>query len=243
MDYTVGQLAKLSGVTVRALHHYEKLGLLPPSGRSASGYRRYSEQDVLRLHRILVCRQMGVHLKDIAPYLGPGAPPLQALLAQQAAAIQAELDRLQRVLSMLKRISAVAGHEDDHSLTNQLLELMSTMTSLQEHYTAEELDQLHILRDAISPDERAKMKTELADLLRHFAEAESRGTSPSHESINELARRWVALGRMAASSSQIRTKTRALIENEPKVQRATGITPSLKIYIDNAVAAVSEAAC
>uniref|UniRef100_UPI0013D38749 MerR family DNA-binding transcriptional regulator n=1 Tax=Raoultella planticola TaxID=575 RepID=UPI0013D38749 len=49
-DYTVGELAKRAGLTVRTLHHYEELGLLNPSGRSDAGYRRYSEADVLRLH-------------------------------------------------------------------------------------------------------------------------------------------------------------------------------------------------
>ncbi len=62
--YTVGQLAKLAGVTVRALHHYEDEGLLHPT-RTANGYRRYGADDVARLQQILLLRSCGLALGDI----------------------------------------------------------------------------------------------------------------------------------------------------------------------------------
>ena len=58
-SYTVGSLAKLAGVTVRALHHYEDEGLLHPE-RTASGYRRYGAADVERLQQILLLRSCGL---------------------------------------------------------------------------------------------------------------------------------------------------------------------------------------
>lgn len=242
MNYTIGQLAKLSGVTVRALRHYEKRGLPPASGRTESGYRRYTDRDVLRLHRIVACRQMGVHLKDIAPYLQPDAPPLQTLLTQQAAAVEAELERLRRLLSILQRIAAVAQNDAEHTLSDELLRLMNAMQSIQQHYTAEELGQLHALRDTLTPAALLDAKTELADLLQQFGRAQSLGIEPANSSVTGLARRWIELGRLAAAAGPLRAKTRSLIDNEPDVQRATGITPNLKAYIDEAVAAVRSAA-
>lgn len=58
-SYTVGSLAKLAGVTVRALHHYEDEGLLHPE-RTASGYRHYGAADVERLQQILLLRSCGL---------------------------------------------------------------------------------------------------------------------------------------------------------------------------------------
>jgi DNA-binding transcriptional MerR regulator len=69
MRYTVGELAKLTGVTVRALHHYDEIGLVRPSRRSAAGYREYDEADVLRLQQVLVYRELGLPLDDIATVL------------------------------------------------------------------------------------------------------------------------------------------------------------------------------
>ncbi len=77
MDYTVGELAKKAGLTVRTLHHYEQLGLLVPSGRSEAGYRLYSAADVRRLHRVVAYRQSGLALKDIAALLQTDSPPLR----------------------------------------------------------------------------------------------------------------------------------------------------------------------
>ena len=68
----VGELARRAGLTVRTLHHYDEIGLLQPSGRSASGYRLYSQADVQRLHAIQTLRHLGLALADIAGLLADG---------------------------------------------------------------------------------------------------------------------------------------------------------------------------
>ena len=67
VSYSVGQLAALAGVTIRTLHHYDEVGLLSPSGRSAAGYRIYEESDLERLQQILLYRGFGFTLQEIAP--------------------------------------------------------------------------------------------------------------------------------------------------------------------------------
>jgi MerR family transcriptional regulator, thiopeptide resistance regulator len=67
--YSVGDLARLSGVTVRTLHHYDRIGLLVPSGRSAAGYREYSTDDAERLGQILAYRACGLELAEIGSLL------------------------------------------------------------------------------------------------------------------------------------------------------------------------------
>jgi DNA-binding transcriptional MerR regulator len=66
MAFTVGELAKLTGVTVRTLHHYDEVGLVCPSQRTAAGYRLYDDADVLRLHQVLLLREVGLPLEEIA---------------------------------------------------------------------------------------------------------------------------------------------------------------------------------
>ena len=74
-EYTVGAVARLAGVSVRSLHHYDQIGLLSPSGRSAAGYRIYSLGDLKRLQQILFYRALGFPLGDIAEILAdPGQP-------------------------------------------------------------------------------------------------------------------------------------------------------------------------
>jgi DNA-binding transcriptional MerR regulator len=78
--YTVRQLAELAGVSVRTLHHYDAIGLLQPSSRSAAGYRLYEQDDLLRLQQILFFRELDFPLEDIRRILDhPGFDRVQAL--------------------------------------------------------------------------------------------------------------------------------------------------------------------
>lgn len=68
-EFTVGDVARLSGVSVRTLHHYDLIGLLTPGARSASGYRLYSDADLGRLRQVLFYRELEFGLDEIAQIL------------------------------------------------------------------------------------------------------------------------------------------------------------------------------
>lgn len=79
-------LARLSGVSIRTLHHYDEVGLLTPKQRSAGGYRLYTEDDLLRLQQILVGRELGLSLEEIGRSLDdPRFDRKKTLLAQREA--------------------------------------------------------------------------------------------------------------------------------------------------------------
>ena len=61
--FQVKEVAEIAGVSVRALHHYDAIGLLVPKLRSGSGYRLYDEDDLLRLQQILINRELGLPLE------------------------------------------------------------------------------------------------------------------------------------------------------------------------------------
>jgi MerR family transcriptional regulator, thiopeptide resistance regulator len=81
---TVGAAARLAKVSVRTLHHYDEIGLLHPSERSAAGYRRYGASDLERLQLILFYRELGFGLADIGRIMrDPKFDRRAALLAQR----------------------------------------------------------------------------------------------------------------------------------------------------------------
>ncbi len=107
--YLVKQLAELAGISVRALHHYDELGLLSPRGRTDAGYRLYDDQDVLRLQQILIGRALGLSLERIRRSLDdPGFDRKRALVEQRAELekraqqTQAMLHAIDRALSLLE---------------------------------------------------------------------------------------------------------------------------------------------
>jgi DNA-binding transcriptional MerR regulator len=103
MPYTVGRVAALAKVSVRTLHHYDALGLLRPSGRSEAGYRLYSDGDLERLQQVLLYRELGLPLDDIARLMNdPGFDRLEALVAQRAQVL-AKLRRNKALLATIDK--------------------------------------------------------------------------------------------------------------------------------------------
>ncbi len=96
---TVGAAAALVGVSVRTLHHWDQIGLVRPSGRSAAEYRLYAPGDITRIHRVLVYRETGLSLAEVAAILDDPAADEQAHLQRQRAALQARIARLYEMVS------------------------------------------------------------------------------------------------------------------------------------------------
>jgi DNA-binding transcriptional MerR regulator len=99
---TVGDVARLAGVTVRTLHHYDRIGLVSPSGRTPGGYRLYGEGDLDRLHAVLAYRELGFALEDVAALLDGGAEPL-AHLRRQHGLVRSRIEQLHRLLAGLEK--------------------------------------------------------------------------------------------------------------------------------------------
>jgi DNA-binding transcriptional MerR regulator len=102
-QYQVKEVAELSGLSIRALHHYDAIGLLVPSSRTAAGYRLYTEDDLLRLQQILIGRELGLSLEEIRRSLDdPGFDRRRALLEQRVALTR----RAAQTSEMLRAIDA-----------------------------------------------------------------------------------------------------------------------------------------
>ncbi len=100
--WTVGRLADLTGVTVRTLHHYDAIGLLRPSDRSAAGYRLYGSADLERLQQIVLYRRLELPLEEIAELLDSGTSPVEHLRRQRDAVI-ARRDELDELVGAIDR--------------------------------------------------------------------------------------------------------------------------------------------
>jgi DNA-binding transcriptional MerR regulator len=115
---TVGRVAELAGVTVRTLHHYDEMGLVRPSARTAAGYRAYSARDVERLREVLAYRRQGFGLREIADLVDdPATDPvahlhrLRGLLLEQRDRADATVTAIDRELNARAKGTAVTPQE------------------------------------------------------------------------------------------------------------------------------------
>lgn len=106
---TVGIAAARVGVTVGTLHHWDRIGLAGPSGRSSGGYRLYLPGDVERLRRVLAYREAGLSLEEIGDVLDAGSSEVEAVLRKRRAQLAAEMEDLRRLDERLARLAD--GHE------------------------------------------------------------------------------------------------------------------------------------
>ncbi|XNY99895.1 MerR family transcriptional regulator [Micrococcus luteus] len=105
---TVGEVAELTGVTVRTLHHYDRLGLVRPA-RTAAGYRLYGPDDVARLQEVVAYRRLGFGLDEIP---GPTTDRRRALERQHEYVV-GRIDELQRMRRALERALADVDEDED----------------------------------------------------------------------------------------------------------------------------------
>jgi DNA-binding transcriptional MerR regulator len=101
--YPIGKVAALAHVSVRTLHHYDDVGLLRPSGRTAAGHRRYDRADLQRLQTILFYRELDFGLDEIATMLTDPGTGTDAHLRKQHALVRARMERDERLLRAIEK--------------------------------------------------------------------------------------------------------------------------------------------
>jgi DNA-binding transcriptional MerR regulator len=100
---TVGRLAELAGVTVRTLHHYDEIGLVRPSQRSAAGYRAYGPADVERLRQVLVYRRLGFGLREVAELVTDPSADAVAHLRRQRMLLVAQREHMDALVAAIDK--------------------------------------------------------------------------------------------------------------------------------------------
>lgn len=129
--YTVGEVADLSGVSVRTLHHYHEVGLLIPTVRSAAGYRLYSPDDLRRLRQILLYRELDFRLEEIAEMLASPDAGTDDHLRRQHALLRARQERTAALIGAIE--SEIEARKMGMALTpEEQLEIFGT-DKLDEH--------------------------------------------------------------------------------------------------------------
>lgn len=102
--HTVGVVARLIGVSVRTLRHYDKIDLVTPSEPTINGYRSYSSADVERLHRVLMYRELGFSLEEIATLLDDPDVDALAHLRRQRQLLSDRIDRLHQMEAAVEKM-------------------------------------------------------------------------------------------------------------------------------------------
>ncbi|MFF7938489.1 MerR family transcriptional regulator [Nocardia gamkensis] len=192
---TVGQVSKRLGVTVRALHHWDEIGLARPSLRTVAGYRLYTAGDLERLNRIVVYRELGLGLDDIRAILDGSTADVPGALRAQRTQVAERIDRLQQLGAGLDRM--IDAHDRGLLLTaEQQAAIFGPQwnpdwpAQARQRYGDTEQWQQYAERSASrGPEEWQDIADAIADLDRAFKDAMDAGVVPGSPEANRLVER------------------------------------------------------
>lgn len=171
MAHTVGKVAELAGVTVRTLHHYDEIGLLSPSERTHSGYRRYADDDLERLQQILYYRELGFSLEEIATILADPQSDATAHLRRQHELLTVRIKRMQEMVTAIE--FAMEARKVGINLTPE--ERFEVFGDFNPDDHAQEAEQRWGGTDAYQESARRTARYTKQDWLRHKEENEDWG--------------------------------------------------------------------
>lgn len=238
--WTVGEVAKRTGLSVRTLHHYDAIGLLSPAQRSDAGYRLYATSDLARLQQIGSLRQLGFTLEEVRSILDrPDPSPLDVIrlhlcrLVDQMAAQQQLYERLSILADRLTGAEEVSARE-----FMETIEVMMMVENVEKYYTPEQLAELHQRQERIGPERLRQVETEWPALIAQVRVEMEQGTNPHDERVQALGRRWKALiAEFTGGNPGIERSLQTMYASEPSVRERTGIDQQLQSYIAAVLAA------
>ena len=216
--WKVGELAKQTGLTVRTLHHYDQIGLLSPSHRTAAGHRLYVEDDVARLQQVASLRNLGFPLDDIRGVLNERRmSPLQ-IVQLHADRLREQVRTQQRLVERLDALAAGLQQAEQPS-ADQLIQTIEEITMFEKYYTPEQMDYLAQRREQVGEARIKEVEAEWPALMAQVQAELDRGTDPCDPRVQELARRWKGLvEEFTGGNEGVRQSLGNLYQNEENVR-------------------------
>ncbi len=196
--YRVQTFAELAGVTVRTLHHYDRLALLRPA-RTASGYRMYGGPDLERLEQIVALKFLGIPLKQIKAVLDRDARALPDVLRAQRRALEEKRRRLDRAIGAIAdaEASIQPGRPAEAAVLKRIIEVIEMndhAEDMKQYYSDEAWAELTRRREEMTARMRAIAEEGTRKWQALFKDVEAAlDEDPAGPAAQALLDRWQAL--------------------------------------------------
>jgi MerR family transcriptional regulator, thiopeptide resistance regulator len=242
--YKVQEFAELAGVTVRALHHYDRVGLLKPTSRTGSSYRLYSEADLARLEQIVVLKFLGMPLREIRDLLSDESSLEVALCRQQKVLAEKRRNLEQAIMAIrnAERSLQSEGRPDWKLFKRviQEIEMQNTTDWSKRYYSDEAKSKIDERAKLWSPELQEQVTKDWDQL---FADIKaSLGQDPASPKAQELAARWKTLvSAFTGGDAEVKKGLNAMYadrDNWPAEQKErVAMPPEIWNFIQKAFAA------
>lgn len=232
MPLRIGELSKRAGVTIRALRHYDEIGLLSPSARSEGGFRLYGREDVGKLYRIQALIRLNLPLSEIRQVLAAGGADFPDIVEKQIVFLNNQITRAVGLRDHLYELQSRLRQSEALTM-NDWLGALEQMSAMSRYFNDDERAALTTQRASAKAD-RGEEKAALTAALRQLV---SQGIAADSDQAQELGYRWIRLLMDEVGGDEgLLMKYYAMQWSEDSLQLLSGIDQSAMAYISHAMA-------
>ena len=182
--WRIGEVASATGLTVRALHHYDQIGLVVPSGRTSGGHRLYTDADLVVLYQVTALRQLGLPLDQIAVLLAGRADVSQVIDEQLA-----QVDRQIRMATRLREQLLAAARETGAADGARFAEIIKLAGDLTSYLDAEQIEAMRRRMSDLGVVGEHAVGVEIPRLYGEALAEMRSGTPPGDPAVRRIASR------------------------------------------------------
>jgi MerR family transcriptional regulator, thiopeptide resistance regulator len=229
--WKVGELARNTGMSVRALHHYDEIGLLRPSLRTEAGHRLYDRPDIERLQQIHSLRSMGISLDETRRLLDGASASARQVIDLHLTRLHAQIAMQKRLVG---RLRALAQHLDTAKPVSlgELCKTIEEMMRVEKYFTPEQLEVLEERRISVGEERMHTVRDDWHEIIPKVRAAMENGTDPTSPEMLALARRWKALvEEFTGGDPAIANAVKTMYDNEtPALEEKLGNVPTREMF-------------
>lgn len=238
--WKVGELAKQTRLTVRTLHHYDAIGLLRPSHRTAADHRLYGEADIARLQQIQSLRHLGFSLDEIREALDRRGLTRRQVLDLHLSRLREQIELQQTLYQRLSRIAAGLDASQEISVA-ELTQSIEEMKMQEKYFTPEQMAELQQRGREVGAERIREVEAEWPRLIGEVRAAMEKGIDPSDAGVYVLAQRWMGLVReFSGGNPGIEKSVATMYRSEPAAMQRSGLDPELFAYVRRAMEAAKK---
>jgi MerR family transcriptional regulator, thiopeptide resistance regulator len=232
--WKIGELAEKTGLTVRALHHYEEIGLLVPSHRGENNYRLYTPADIERLQQIVSLKELGFPLEKIKETLEAKSMSALDILQMQMSILQTQFAKQKKLLEYLDGLVRMLQSRKNPT-TEDLLMAISLSHNVGKYYTDEQKAYIEERAKIVGDKAIREAEQEWPKLIAAMQSCMDNGTDPADPTVRKLAKRWRELvDAFTGGNKEIEASLKTMYQEEPAA-RHFGPDVKMMEYVDEAM--------
>jgi MerR family transcriptional regulator, thiopeptide resistance regulator len=220
---SVGEVANQTGLTVRALHHYDELGLLVPDERTHAGHRRYGPADVERLYRIVALRRLGLSLDEVRAVLDGADGALEAVVRSQLDALDERIEASRRLRTLLAGVLDTLARSERPGVED-VLRAIEVTERMQSYYTDEQREYLARRKQELGDEAIADAERQWGEVFAALRAEMEAGTDPSDARLDALrAKMGGLIAAFHGGDEGIKQSLHQMWSNEDPVELSRGM--------------------